>query len=507
MRNDYKMTRLSWPLFLACALLTCSLLTSRAHAEANKHWQRLLEKDLKHIYTTVKQNHPGYLDTANPYFKQWLQRGYKEGLKRAKTVKSLSDVFNALRIYAAGFADVHFSVDFYYHTRWQYWAGMQIEKRGQYYYVTQTQEHWPVALPPVSSRLISCDNRPIAELLNHEILPYRFSQAELEFPKIQFASRLTIDDGIGYRTRYKSCQFLIDDKQEQTFALHWQSFNGKLPRQGKPADYEVSEVEQGVYWVRIPTFAPNAQQLVSLKRVLEQLRQLEQAKRIVLDVRGNQGGNSGIGQTLLVALYGESIFKYAAPHHADEYPVWRISADNYHYRIITAIPQMKREVGEDHAFIQVMVKDAQRMKHALRQGEPLLELKPNPEDYEQAPKKTKKDNEVKARPPLDPNIAKPILLTDIACISACMDFADWVLAIPTALQVGQQTRGDTLYTSIRKIELPSKLGYFNLAQKMIRNRPREHNQSYRPDIEYPGDLKDTQALKTWVNATLLSHPP
>lgn len=91
--------------------------------------------------------------------------------------------------------------------------------------------------------------------------------------------------------------------------------------------------------------------------------------------------------------------------------------------------------------------------------------------------------------------AKVILLTDGHCASACLDFADLLLAMPGVIHIGSVTSGDTSYMEVRDITLPSGVAGLSLATKVYRNRPRGYNEFYTPRYVWEGEMSDTVGLK------------
>ena len=73
------------------------------------------------------------------------------------------------------------------------------------------------------------------------------------------------------------------------------------------------------------------------------------------------------------------------------------------------------------------------------------------------------------------------LLTDHACFSACLDFADVIRRVPGVVHVGLETRADAVYIDNRAQSLPSGLGWVGFSMKVYRNRLRGHNESYVPE--------------------------
>ena len=99
-----------------------------------------------------------------------------------------------------------------------------------------------------------------------------------------------------------------------------------------------------------------------------------------------------------------------------------------------------------------------------------------------------------------------ILLTDLLCGSACLDFADIMLKLPGVIHAGQPTWADTVYMDIRSLALPSKLGSFSIPQKVYRNRIRGNNQPCEPKAEwtFEGDISNDTDVKTWLWQKLAS---
>lgn len=102
--------------------------------------------------------------------------------------------------------------------------------------------------------------------------------------------------------------------------------------------------------------------------------------------------------------------------------------------------------------------------------------------------------------PLPPALgpAGPVyVLTDAACMSACLDAVDlWTRF--GAIPVGQETGADTLYMETRQVKMPSGLGSISLPMKVYSGRPRGNNQPVRPVHRYAGDISDTAALEVWA---------
>ena len=99
------------------------------------------------------------------------------------------------------------------------------------------------------------------------------------------------------------------------------------------------------------------------------------------------------------------------------------------------------------------------------------------------------------------HFAGPVyVLTDFACMSACLDAVDLWTRLG-AVPVGLETSADTLYMEVRKIDLPAGLGSVSMPMKVYWGRARGDNEPVVPRHRFNGDIADTAALDRWI-ATL-----
>lgn len=89
-------------------------------------------------------------------------------------------------------------------------------------------------------------------------------------------------------------------------------------------------------------------------------------------------------------------------------------------------------------------------------------------------------------------------LTDSACGSACLDFADIVTRMPGVTHIGLPTSADAIYIDVVGMPLKSGLSRFNWSLKVYRNRVRGNNQWYEPKIRWPGGKMTDAAVAAWV---------
>jgi len=102
---------------------------------------------------------------------------------------------------------------------------------------------------------------------------------------------------------------------------------------------------------------------------------------------------------------------------------------------------------------------------------------------------------------------KIILVTEEHCVSSCLDFVEFVKAIPGVVHVGQTTDADTAYTTIagmRETSFKENVFYMVPIVKHL-DRRRQNNIPYTPDIAYEGDINDTAALEKRILEIAKSH--
>jgi len=105
-----------------------------------------------------------------------------------------------------------------------------------------------------------------------------------------------------------------------------------------------------------------------------------------------------------------------------------------------------------------------------------------------------------AAPP-NPMQGKVYFLTDNACGSACLDFADIVRRMPGVIHIGLPTYADSVYMEANGRLLPSGLATLQYPMKVYRNRLRKNNEFYVPQIVWTGGpMTDDGAMIAWVKS-------
>jgi hypothetical protein len=473
-------------------------------------WAALLVNDIEAMHEALRESHPGAVDTLNKDFARWLEAGYRQARERAKTCDSYEGYRFALEAYAFGFHDAHVGAGTDLRRDGVRWPGFMAgwrsddgklivrsvgaSKGGASKDGTSKDgaKNDGPGLPPIGSEIVSCDGRPVRDLIERDVLPFT-GNPPLDFAWEQAAPLLLIDESNPWRGPMpKTCQ--IVDKgvaREHVLAWRWIDYPGmRVHRAAARERLDLAFVirpfgEHGI-WVGMPTFsALNDAAIAGMKAAIAQAPAWRDRDPIVFDVRNNGGGSSVWGEQLLQALYGKDFFAArTAALGSKEYVEWRVSPANLAFIEKLRAENTRRGGAVGDAWSNRIIAGLTRARAA---GKSLWR-----EDREPEPPAA----DAKALP--NPVRGRVFLLTDSACTSACLDFADRVRALPGTQHVGRTTNADSVYMEAREFPLPSGIAGFTVAMKVYRNRPRGNNQPYVPHHAWKGSMADTAGLERWI---------
>lgn len=502
---------------LACALPQGARAQSQPSASAAaqvpaltpQHWQQLARTDILAIRRAIESAHPGAIDAENPRFRDWLSFGAATALAQVDRVRSYDDMLSAVSFYAVGFQDGHLGyVDEARQVagearraRSVVVNGWHASPRGQAIVVDAVAPDWPVPLPPLGAALLSCDGRPTARLLDEDIAPFTGAPHGAA-GRVAHASRLMHPPFADQR--WSRCRFGAQDRQLDLLQ-HWAEVPADLFRRLKqggrrtapPPENGIQRLPDGTLWIRTANFQPSPAQNAALEQLLAALAAEPAAPRVVFDARGNNGGNSGIGQRLFAAATGGLDID---PALLDGLPLtqawWRVS-DIAVASLAWRDAWFEKRGDEETRRLTRQLLAA--MKAAQARGEDWV-LQPGGA----APRIARDDpraRHAKLRRP----VGSVALLTDEFCASACLDFADLVRAVPGSIHLGRTTSADTIYIDIGSVKLPSG-NTLIVPLKVWRNRLRANNEALVPDVPLTVDLSDDSATREAVLAALAAAP-
>jgi hypothetical protein len=214
------------------------------------------------------------------------------------------------------------------------------------------------------------------------------------------------------------------------------------------------------------------------------------ARYVVIDLRGNGGGNDLYGRLLANILYGDAytaaVLGPMPGGDGECKSTWRASADNL--AAMGALLAERTQAGETARLPQIaaVVDD---LRGALAHGRALIGPLTCPQ-------------------PVWPRVmpaalirAPVLVLTDVACFSSCIGTVDWLRKLG-AIQIGQSTNADTHNAEVRSIALPSGLSMFTTLQAIMPDAPYRLG-PFLPAHVFPGDIADTAAVTRWITDRVL----
>lgn len=218
------------------------------------------------------------------------------------------------------------------------------------------------------------------------------------------------------------------------------------------------------------------------------LSSIRAADVIVIDLRGNGGGNSGFGDRLARILWSDAFVDAYEPNLGPT--IWRVSKlnrDDWAEAVERADKDPNFAPEDREEFRKILA----RYDEALAGGEATFKMGGGPAK----------------RPPAPPNPIKGrvVLLTDFACNSACLDLLDEFTAMPGVVQAGTVTSADTIFMdAILVPSLPSGLSAFAYGRKAWIARPRGSNVPYAPSprLTWKGRPSDDTGIREWLAAAL-----
>jgi hypothetical protein len=485
------------PTILGAAAAAFLVLTGAA--EAKTDWGATLVRDAQALHDHYLDSHPGAVDPENPAFRTTLASGLSRARQRAADVADYGGYWWALREYAATFNDAHVFLE-----RTDdapalssAWPGFLTRETAAGSVVATRSEG--SSGPPLGAVLVSCDGVPAGTLLERNVGRFR-GLWDLESQRQAYGWRLFLDAGNPFVQRPKACIF-NENGSDRSYPLEWSPLSeDELAQRAEAvntrhrAPIELRRFGRGALWISLGSFtadgaSEDGRRLEAVaSRLAASAPEIAAAELIVLDVRGNTGGSSGWGRRIAEAIWGAENVRAATPQSAGV--DWRASAAN-----VAELRALRRKPGSSFRLRLWAGHMAKGMERARAAGRPLwretrlfgglfsggARRSPGPE------------------PAVLAKRAPVYVLTDGACVSACLDALDVWRALG-AVQVGRETSADSNYMEVRRQALPSGLTSLSVPMKVYRGRARGANRPYRPVHQLKADLRDTAAVEAEIVA-------
>jgi hypothetical protein len=471
-------------------IAVCAWITGSASAIAEPtpaEWAGLTATDVEAAYRILSEDHPALsAEIGDGAFRARIDAARSLALSRAKQVTTDGGYLATLSALAVAAGDKHIWSRAKEPSETVDWAGVILSRRGNRYVVV---EHDAPTGPSLKGAvLVGCDGIDVDRLAETRLGGFR-AVWSIEAQRIQNAPLLLVDFANPFAPRPKTCTFEAGGARRD-LALEWRPIKRDdlrpriAPALNRGAAGFGVRAFAGGQWIALQSLGDKAPAVVQAVR--DQADALRAAPIVVLDMRGNGGGNSTFGDQIAAVLFGDA--RIAAlqrdPSSRGCNTVWRISPRNlatmrsYLDRFRTNAPDFAREI-----------------ERQLKAAEGRASGFTGPIDCERT------EGPGPAPDRLPPQAAKGriVLLTDNACFSSCLLVADRFRKLG-ALHVGQATDAGTAYFEVREDLLPSGKSYFSTLQAFSPSSPKEIG-PFAPAVAYDSDIADTKALETWIGAT------
>lgn len=472
-------------LILAFALV-CAAVTSAAAQSANTaaQWREMTRADVEAAYQLLMEDHPalsrGINDTA---FRARLEAGRTLALQRADQVQTIEGYFATMAGFANVAGDKHIWWRSPYVASTAQWAGIIMRRMGDEYVVFshETQEG---ETSLAGARLISCDGVSVEDFAAAKLGGFS-AVWSVEAQRIQRTPTLLIDGGNPFVLRPSQCEFLRDGRRI-SYTLQWRETERTAlsplirPAQNRGAAGFGVRAFDGGMWIALQSLDDNATAVV--EQVRAQQAQLRAAPIVVLDMRGNGGGNSDYGTQIARVLFGEARFNRAFNSGGEDCSTaWRVSPRN----LATMRSYVTRFEDSNPDFADGMRELVRRAERAQAAGGEFT-----------GRTTCGSDGAAPSRLPAQAATGRIVLLTDNTCFSSCLIVTDMFRRLG-ALHVGQATDAATHYMEVREERLPSGLSYFSTLQAFSPASPAQMG-PYVPEVRYEADIANTAELEAWV---------
>ena len=483
------------PLAPLVALLVVAVCAPSAKAQnaSAQAWRELTIADVSAAHAIIARNHPAAVPGAgDSAFVRMLREARTGALTRAQDVTSYEGWLATLRAFAVAFGDPHIALQPRLSLGSVRWPGFVVARLGDAT-VVASRDSTDSSLPTPGAILVSCDGIATDQYGRSRLGVFRATW-DVASQRVRATPFLLVDDGNPFLPPSKQC-VVRDQGAERTVELRWRTVNVSalqdLLRNASPignAGFEVRRARDG-WWIGVQSLGGRVQSV--LDSVGARVTEIRAAPWVVVDVRGNGGGNSEWANRLAIQLVGQERTNAARGLAERQFAgnlcgtSWRASAD-VEQTIEGYIRDMGPRLGE--ASINQWRRELDSVRVARQQGR---ELAPAPRACA-ASAQQNAPNEL----PASLMKGKLVLLTDHACFSSCLMLAGLFRAIG-ALHVGEGTDFSTRYMEVRGFPLPSGLGSFATLQKAGFGMPMRLG-PFEPEVPYPGRIDDTRAIEAWI---------
>jgi hypothetical protein len=463
---------------VAPAAITAQAPVAAPATEPTPDWRALAQQDVRAAYDIFAENHPGMHDPTNRAFPAQLARARDKALAAAARAAGRRGYVEALGAFSAELSDGHALV---YATTpagaspgENRWPGFVAAWRGDRMVVHHAGRGSPA---PTGSQIVSCDGRPIAQVVRSRLTSVGFRAGEAGHWWARAPQALTSAEELGPPPR--GCRFRHPNGVTKSATLNWVRAPENLSdllRQASDGDRNpigLNEPRPGIFLVSMPTFSPDTAGVTAYRALFDAVgarrAELLRARAVVLDLRHNNGGSSSWSRQLAEALWGKEPVTHAMGQFFRNVEIWwRTSEGNISH--MAKMAEQARANGNAQA-AAYSTAQGEAMRAARGQGEPLwAQQRASERQVPQGPV-----------PPSD--FRAPVyVITPGRCASACLDAVDTFTRFGNVRLIGAPTSADSTYMEVRSQPLPSGRGVIVIPTKVWLGRPRAGGEIYKPHI-------------------------
>lgn len=461
--------------------------------DTNVDWAAAATQDIRAGHAEMLASHPGPVNDDDPSFMAIAERAYAEALDRASNIDSRAGYNAVLLGYTAHFRDGHFAL--YGAERGASdprWTGFIAAWRPNMGYVIADANPAHEILNGAS--ILACDGIPMKQFMDQHVFAFSPHKPDQDSYRVSNAWQLFVDDENPLAPPAQTCRIELPGGEVAQLALTWQPIPDGFHTRAFASARSIGqrqtvlrEVQPGVFWISVPHFNPDEAEAARIKETFEQIRlrqtELRNARAIVIDSRGNNGGSSAFANDLAEALWGKD---YLLWQHRDASATehYRVSPGNLsHFENITDLLHKRGQSELVEKWLKPLIEG---LRSALAAGDTW---------YSRAGSLEADTERVPTENPVD---APVYMLSMDSCASACLDLHDLILGLEGTTHIGFPTRSDTNYLEVRQGALPSGHGAYVIPTKVWRGRKRPNNGFYEPAHRYERLDWSDEAVTAWV---------
>lgn len=462
----------------------------RATASA---WETLAATDLAFLDTAIARNYIYANYKSGPDWERLRTDALKTGRLDATRVRNFGGYRAVITHYLAAFQDPHLSAYFQVSAVGWQWPGFTLKYAGGRYLVDLSNRKDVISGAEAST----CDGRPVVSWIDG-LTEFYGGPRGRETTRATIAQQFMIDSGNPLYSLPKSC--VIGNKE---VALTWAQTpdgvsvnvptrSGESPSTLRDGTLKIEDFGKDGAWVRLGTMLPTTQaDAAAFRQVIDGAPALRSKRDIIIDVRGNRGGNYNWFMAFLRSLYGQPYADYYARARLEIAPA-----------MIT--PPGEGPVANAGFTGETLAIDVPA-DPPLKMDSPKSSILPSGAQLVQFVAPIASITYPSKAPPSE-NKARVYVLADFGCASACLSFLDEMMRFPGVTLVGSETHIDRRAGGFPLgYATPSGLTVVRMGRMVREGRRRGENEAWvpGPQYRYPGDIADTVGVKAWLISTVL----